>query len=44
MRWRVAALIALFGVAVIPGVADAARLRVTTMVRGDVPRPGVERP
>ncbi len=39
MRWRVAALIAVFGVAVIPGVADAARPRVTTMVRVSV-RPG----
>src|ERR1700733_6512787 len=39
MRWRGAALIALFGVAVIPGCADAARPRVTTMVRVSV-RPG----
>ena len=39
MRWRVAALIALFGVAVIPGVADAARPRATTTVHVSV-RPG----
>ncbi len=39
MRWRVAALIALFGVAVIPGVADAAQPRATSTVRVSV-RPG----
>jgi hypothetical protein len=39
MRWRVAALIALFGVAVIPGVSDAAQPHAATMVRVSV-RPG----
>jgi hypothetical protein len=39
MRWRVAAVIALFGVAVIPGVSDAAQPRAANMVRVSV-RPG----
>jgi hypothetical protein len=33
MRWRVAALIALFGIAVIPGVSDAAGAHAATPVR-----------